>query len=307
MRYRQHSKKLQDYRIISDYHERRSAASVFIEFKYYDYLLPRILKPFELESINSECDLFAAKHKQLKFLPMAGIKVSNYYVDNKRLYGDNEPQVLIDAKIAFLEQLQARGFIEGLVLGDEGTVTFAFKDEPTMSLLKKQGNTFELVVYHLLRESGMFDDIETGTKIAWDANEVNLDQVLFDLLNSSEDAAFGYKHYAKLRSDVLYGSVQKSSENELDVIAIKGMTPIFISCKTGKDNKIEWLYEISSLSSHFMSSGVIAISNDLSKQSKSAFEERASQMGVSILDADTLWDEDKLRQSLVCLAEVKCT
>ena len=291
-------KKLQDYRIISNYHERRSATSAFVEFKYYDYLLPKLLKPFELESINSERELFAAKHKQLKFIPMAGIKVSNFYVDNKKLYGDNEHQSLVDAKISFLEQLQARGFIEGLELGDEGTVTFAFKDEPTMSLLKKQGNTFELVVYHLLRESGMFDDIETGTKIAWDANEVNLDQVLFDLLNSSEGAAFGYKHYAKVRSDVLYGSVQKSSENELDVIAIKGMTPIFISCKTGKDNKIEWLYEIASLSSHFMSSGVMAISNDLSRQSKSAFVERANQMGVPILGADTLWDEDKLFYAL---------
>ncbi len=92
--------------------------------------------------------------------------------------------------------------------------------------------------------------------------------------------------------------MQKSSENELDVIAIKGMTPIFISCKTGKDNKIEWLYEIASLSSHFMSSGVMAISNDLSKQSKSAFVERANQMGVSILSADTLWDADKLSYAL---------
>ena len=72
------------------------------------------------------------------------------------------------------------------------------------------------------------------------------------------------------------------------------MTPIFVSCKTGKDNKIEWLYEIDSLSSHFMSSGVMLISSDLSRQSKSAFVERVNQMGASILSADTLWDTDKL-------------
>lgn len=291
-------KGLQDYRIISNYHERRGATSVCADFEYYDDGLRKLLQRFEMESLESDEDLFAAKHKQLKFIPMTGIKVSNYYVDNKKLYGDDEPQPIVDAKISFLKKLQARGFIEGLTFGDAGTVTFAFKDEPTMSLLKKQGNAFELVVYHLLRESGMFDDIETGTKIAWDTNDVNLDQVLLALLNSSQNTTFGYKHYADVRSDVLRGAVRKSTENELDVIALKGMTPIFISCKTGKDNKVEWLYEIASISSHFMSRGVMAISNDLSRQSKSAFMERAKLMDVSVLGTDTLWDADKLTAAL---------
>ena len=96
----------------------------------------------------------------------------------------------------------------------------------------------------------------------------------------------------------MLGAARKSTENELDVIAIKGMTPIFISCKTGKDNKIEWLYEIASVSSHFMSRGVMAISNDLSRQPKSAFLERAKQMDISILGTDNLWDVDKLSASL---------
>lgn len=96
----------------------------------------------------------------------------------------------------------------------------------------------------------------------------------------------------------MLGAARKSNENELDVIAIKGMTPIFISCKTGKDNKIEWLYEIAIVSSHFMSRGVMAISNDLSRQPKSAFLERAKQMDISILGTDNLWDADKLSASL---------
>lgn len=291
-------KKLQDYRIISNFHERRRTTSVCVDFEYYDPELPELLKMFEAESLGSEKELFVAKHKQLKFFPMTGVKVSHYYVDNKKLYGDDEPKVIVDTKISFLKKLQIKGFIEGLTFGDSGTVTFAFKDEPTMSLLKKQGNAFELAVYHLLRESGIFDDIETGTKIAWDANDVNLDQVLLDLLNSTQNTIFGYKHYTEVRSDVLRGTARKSTENELDVIAIKGMTPIFISCKTGKDNKIEWLYEIASVSSHFMSRGVMAISNDLSRQPKSAFLERAKQMDISILGTDNLWDADKLSASL---------
>lgn len=298
-------KKLQDYRIISNYREKRSAAYVCAEFEYYDSELSKLIMTFEEKSLKTEKELFAAKHKQLKFTPWTGIKVSNYYVENKKLYGDDEHRTIVDTKISFLKELQSRGFIEGLTFGDEGTVTFAFKDEPTMSLLKKQGNAFELAVYHLLRESGMFDDIETGTKISWDNNDVNLNQVLFDLINSAQNNTFGYKHYAKVRSDVLRGAVRKSTENELDVIAIKGMRPIFISCKTGKDNKIEWLYEIGSVSSHFMSRGVMAISNDFSKQSKSAFLERAKQMDVSILGSDILWDADKLSDALRIIVDQK--
>lgn len=295
-------KKLQNYRIISGYSEKRTATSVTVTFDYYDTWLPEVLKPFEAESITLEHELFAVKHKQIKFIPMIGLKISNYFVYDKKLYAESESQDIVDTRISFLKELDSKGFIEDLRLGEEGMVSFAFKDEPTMSLLKKQGNVFELVVYHILRESGMFDDIETGTRIAWDHDEIFLDQVLLERLNSSDNMIYGYKQYAKVRSEVLYGTAKKSSENELDVIAIKGMSPVFISCKTGKGNKTEWLYEISSLSAHFMSLGVMAISNDMESQTKSMFSERAKQMGVSVLGTETLWNPDRLLSALKTIA-----
>lgn len=291
---------LQDFHIIRSYSERLVGSTVIVRFEYCDAELPGLIKGFELDSLTSEEDQFRAKHMLLKFLPAGGLRVSNYYVCDKQLYTSENPDPVVNAEISLLWALQRKGFVEGLSFGEDGLVSFAFRDIQTMALLKKQGSAFELAVYHLMRESGLFDDIETGVQISWENNDQNVSQALLQKINSDPEPRLGYQYYTSIRKSVLkkgnYSDLPL--ENELDVIAIKGMSPIFISCKASKDNKNEWLYEISSVSSHFLSTGVMAITSNIAGQENSTFVKRAKQMDISLLTAETLWDAGRLSESL---------
>ena len=291
---------LQDYRIIRNYSESQVGSIIVAHFEYCDPELPGLINDYEVDSSTSKEDLFRLEHSLLKFIPTTGIKVSNYYVCGARLYKETDPQSVISAKISLLNALNRKGFIEGLSISDDGLVSFAFRDPQTMSLLKKQGSAFELAVYHLLRESGFFDDVETGVQIAWDQTDSNANQVLLDALRRDPNSDFGYKHYSTTRKSLLRrdNSINLPVENELDIIAIKGMSPVFISCKTGKDLKTEWLYEISSVSSHFLSDGVMAITADFTGQDNSYFVKRAKQIDIPIIGTETLWDPSKLSAAL---------
>ena len=65
----------------------------------------------------------------------------------------------------------------------------------------------------------------------------------------------------------------------------------------------DWIYEISSISSHFMSTGMLAISGKYNPKSESAFLKRAERMNIVKLDTDILWNEAKFNSvmnSLFC-------
>ena len=61
--------------------------------------------------------------------------------------------------------------------------------------------------------------------------------------------------------------------------------------------KLEWIYEIVSLASHFRSKAALITSNCYSVSS-TPFSERAKQMYVSLLGTETLWDEGNLQRAL---------
>lgn len=299
--------KLQDYKIITDYKEIRNNQSVAVEFEFFDHGIKDALSQFETSTLSTQKEKFTLSQKKLKFSPLQGLKISNCRVDCAVLYEIGTAPELIRLKKSFMLGLERRGFIRHLIFGKEGTeaegrVSFSFKDEATMSLFKKQGSVHELVLYSLLRESGLFDDIETGAVIAWDTCSINVADEIYKTLNSNDNRAFGYKHYVEIRDSVrryyTSGLGANVLENEIDVLAIKGMSPIFISCKTGKSNDIGWIYEIASLASHFHALPVLAVTNNLNRQSVNSFVERAEQMGVSLFGAETLWNEEKLARAL---------
>ena len=53
------------------------------------------------------------------------------------------------------------------------------------------------MVFTALRDSGVFDDVQTGVHVAW-------------------------------------GGAGRPTQNEIDVIAVRGMTALFFSCKTNQ-------------------------------------------------------------------------
>ena len=198
----------------------------------------------------------------------------------------------------------------------DNLVSFEFRDARICWLLKQQGVPFEEILYHLSRWYGSFNDVQTGVKLAWDKNfkrekkdiiaKIEEIQQRVQETSGSENEIFGYflfKNAVKELKGEATETVGSKTENEIDVIAVNGMTPIFISAKTNKEVKKEWLYEIDSISKHFGAIPVMAVAQDCSKFAEGEFVGRAKSMGVSLIGFETLWDNEKLQVALSKIAK----
>ena len=287
--------KLVEFKIINDLSIHRTSI-VTVLFKYYDSALYEVFQKFELVDGVDAC-IEEKIQKRIKFSTMGGIKIMSMAIKNKKLVSDGEDPESYEIKVKFLKELQNYGFISNLEFDDDRNVCFSFKDEETRNIFHTQGTVLELIMYHLLKESGLFDDVETRTKISWDLDEVSLDKLIYENINRKENNVYGYKQYKDMREKVTYEVVKNTSLNEIDIIATKGMNAYFFSCKTGNKDKLEWIYEIVSLASHFRSKAALITSNCYSVSS-TPFSERAKQMYVSLLGTETLWDEGNLQRAL---------
>ncbi len=116
---------------------------------------------------------------------------------------------------------------EGLICefeADEETVKFRYKNNQVRRCLSKAGNILELYAFMTVEElrenEGVYDDTDIGVFVDWDG--------------------------------VIYGeeSDKKETRNEIDVIVMKGLIPIFVSCKNGEVRK-EALYELNTVAEKF--------------------------------------------------------
>lgn len=137
-------------------------------------------------------------------------------------------------------------------------VTFTCKNELVRSCLLTAGLTLELyitaTVKDILDEDGKpyYNDFKTGVFIDWDGK-------------ISEGA------------DV---------ENEIDVLMMRGMIPVFVSCKNG-EVKSEELYKLSQVAERFGGKYAVKVLcvTDLSRTSGAdAIKERAKSMDIKIVD-----------------------
>lgn len=119
----------------------------------------------------------------------------------------------------FLGELQKKGLISALDIGEK--VYFKFKNDQVKKCLTIAGQALELQVAKTLRlakdkdGSPLYNDVKVGSVINW-----------------------GYK------------DDNDSTINEIDVIAMKGVIPIFISCKNGFFDSNE-LYKLNSVADKF--------------------------------------------------------
>ena len=160
------------------------------------------------------------------------------------------------------------------------------------------------MVYSAVRDSARFDDVDKGTTFLWNNGDVDLYNRI--KIKARNARAFGYKSYLKIKENETYGqSTTDSVKNELDIVAIKGMSPTFISCKTGKKVQKEWLYEIDSIASHFHARGAMAISIDLTSQVSDYFIGKAEEMGISTIGTETLWNPSRISRAMKTIADGK--
>ena len=157
----------------------------------------------------------------------------------------------IKADVTLLEELQEIGFISNLHIEPEKRVTFDFADRNIRSWLRDVGSVLELFMYKKCIETGIFRDVVSSAVVDWDGTHGR-------------------------------GSVS----NEIDVVATRGVVPLFISCKA-TDVKTEALNELAILRDRFGGKGAKAIIAT-TEYCNSATRHRAAQLGITVIDREEL-------------------
>lgn len=136
--------------------------------------------------------------EQCLFLQMAAARARDLTVDTA-LELRTADGVPVKGDGSYLMRLAQTGMLEEIRLEDD-RVCFRFPEADIKHCLCDSGVWLELYTYLLLRESGRFSDVRLSVRIGW---------------GQAKDQAAG------------------TAYNEIDIIACAGITPLFISCKSG--------------------------------------------------------------------------
>jgi len=155
--------------------------------------------------IKGFCELVLENQQKWKeqclYLQMAAARGRELQVDN-RLEFRTADGVPVVADPDYLRRLEQVGMLEKLHIRGE-RVSFRFPNAQIRHCLCDSGMWLELQTYLLLKESGRFSDVRLSVRIGW---------------GSAEEQTSG------------------TAYNEIDIIACAGITPLFISCKSGLPN-----------------------------------------------------------------------
>ena len=155
------------------------------------------------------------------------------------------------AKEDALRAFENIGFIHDLHIVSGESVSFRFRDANTRAWLRDVGSVLELYVYKACLDAGIFNDIISSAVVRWD-----------DVLGHA------------------------SVINEIDVMATRGVVPLFISCKVS-DIKTEALNELAILRDRFGGKGAKAAIVSTGR-CNAASRHRAAQLGIAVIDRDEL-------------------
>ena len=152
---------------------------------------------------------------------------------------------------------------------DDRSITVTYKNEQVKRCLTKAGQALEMIVYlyalQAVDEQRMrvYNDVMTGVYIDWDG-DIHTEQDGFD------------------------------TENEIDVMMMRGAIPVFISCKNGKIDMDE-LYKLDAVATKFGGKYArrVLVATSLGKSRfASYFRQRAKDMGVDLLEPMDLTDAE---------------
>lgn len=150
-----------------------------------------------------------------------------------------------------LQKLAQIGFIQDLTIIPDQQVSFRFRDVHTRAWLRDVGSVLELYTYKACVDAAIFHDVISSAVVRWD--------------------------------DVLgHGSVL----NEIDVMAARGVIPLFLSCKAC-DIKTEALNELAILRDRFGGKGTKAVIVT-TESCNAAARHRAAQLGIAVIDLEEL-------------------
>lgn len=156
----------------------------------------------------------------------------------------------ICAPDAALADFEALGFIRDLSISSE-RVSFEFADRQIRTWLRDIGSVLELYVYKACLDTGAFNDVRTSVIVDWEGD------------NQRDDVT-----------------------NEIDVMAMRGIVPVFISCKTCEIST-EALNELAILRDRF--GGKIARAVIVTtKRCRTVTRHRASELNIAVIDLEDI-------------------
>ena len=160
----------------------------------------------------------------------------------------------VEADTGMLYALEEAGLILDLQLSQEG-LSFRFPNETVRFWLRDIGSVLELQVYRACLEANCFDDVVLSAVVNWQGNAIRRDSVT----------------------------------NEIDVMAVQGIQPVFISCKTCEIHT-EALNELAILRDRFGGKGSRAIiaTSGLATKNRAPMRRRAAQLDIEVVEWDDL-------------------
>ena len=162
---------------------------------------------------------------------------------------------------ALLRKFESADLISDLMIGQD-CISYRYKNDFVMRCLDKAGDALELKCYFealSLQKNGKpyFNDCYVSVNIDWDG-----------IIHPLEDN-------------------WKDTTNEIDLILMRGVTPIFISCKNGKIGEEE-LYKLNTVANRFGGKYAkkVLIATKLERETpnaKKSYMQRAKDMNIQVV------------------------
>jgi len=160
----------------------------------------------------------------------------------------------------FFKALEQAGLILNLRNADDG-VSFRFPDETVRFWLRDIGAVLELQVFRACHAAGCFDDVVLSAVVNWQNGKIHSDSVT----------------------------------NEIDVMAVQGIQPVFISCKTCEVHT-DALNELAILRDRFGGkfARAILVTSGITEKTREPVRRRADKLGIELVE----WEDVNL-ESLI--------
>ena len=160
----------------------------------------------------------------------------------------------VNADKGLFRALEKAGLILDLQMDDQG-MRFRFPDETVRFWLRDIGSVLELQVFRACLAANCFDDVVLSAVVNWQGNAIQRDSVT----------------------------------NEIDVMAVQGIQPVFISCKTS-EIKTEALNELAILRDRFGGKGSRAIiaTSGMATRNRAPMRQRAARLDIEVVEWDDL-------------------
>ena len=160
----------------------------------------------------------------------------------------------VKADSGLFKELAKAGLILDLKMNEEG-MSFRFPDETVRFWLRDIGAVLELQVFRACLEAKCFDDVVLSAVVNWQGNAIQRDSV----------------------------------SNEIDVMAVQGIQPVFISCKTS-EIKTEALNELAILRDRFggKNSRAIIATSGMATKNRAPMRSRAARLSIEVVEWEDL-------------------